>query len=150
MKAQRLVWGETLAELAATDRRIVVLDGDLATSTRADLLADAVPEAFIQVGIAEQNMVGMAFGLTTMGYRPWLSTFGVFLTHRALDPIRMMVSQTKAPVRERLARFVAHHRSVLTAAKQRPSVVDMRYPNGFALRLNASAVATATENKGKP
>lgn len=99
MKAQRLVWGETLAELAAADSRIVVLDGDLATSTRADLVADAVPDAFIQVGIAEQNMVGMAFGLTTVGYRPWLSTFGVFLTHRALDPIRVLVSQTKAPVR---------------------------------------------------
>lgn len=99
MKAQRLVWGETLAELAAADSRIVVLDGGLATSTRADLVADAVPDAFIQVGIAEQNMVGMAFGLTTVGYRPWLSTFGVFLTHRALDPIRVLVSQTKAPVR---------------------------------------------------
>ena len=58
--------------------------------------------------------------------------------------------QAKAPVRERLARFVAHYHSVLTAARQRPSVVDMRYPNGFALRLNASAVATATDNKGKP
>lgn len=99
MKPQRLVWGETLAELAATDKRILVLDGDLATSTRADLVASQVPDAFVQVGIAEQNMVGMAFGLTTLGYRPWLSTFGVFLTHRALDPIRMLVSQTKAPVR---------------------------------------------------
>ncbi len=99
MKAQRVVWGETLAKLAAVDKRVVVLDGDLATSTRADIVADTVPEAFIEVGIAEQNMVGMAFGLSTLGYRPWLSTFGVFLTHRALDQIRMLVSQTKAPVR---------------------------------------------------
>lgn len=99
MRAQRVVWGETLAELAAADERVVVLDGDLATSTRADIVADRVPDAFIQVGIAEQNMVGMAFGLSTLGYRPWLSTFGVFLTHRALDQIRMLVSQTKAPVR---------------------------------------------------
>lgn len=99
MKAQRLVWGETIAELAATDDRVVVLDGDLATSTRADIVADRVPEAFVQVGIAEQNMVGMAFGLSTLGYRPWLSTFSVFLTHRAIDQIRMLVSQTKAPVR---------------------------------------------------
>jgi transketolase len=99
MKAQRLVWGETIADLASTDKRVVVLDGDLATSTRADIVADREPEAFIQVGIAEQNMVGMAFGLSTLGYRPWLSTFGVFLTHRAIDQIRMLVSQTKAPVR---------------------------------------------------
>ncbi|GAA4194197.1 transketolase family protein [Microbacterium oryzae] len=99
MKAQRVVWGETIADLAATDDRVVVLDGDLATSTRADIVADRVPDAFVQVGIAEQNMVGMAFGLSTLGYRPWLSTFGVFLTHRAVDQIRMLVSQTKAPVR---------------------------------------------------
>lgn len=99
MKAQRQVWGETLAELARADKRVVVLDGDLATSTRADIVADQVPEAFIQIGIAEQNMVGMAFGLSTLGYRPWLSSFGVFLTHRALDQVRMLVAQTKAPVR---------------------------------------------------
>jgi len=99
VKAQRHVWGETLAELAGTDQRLVVLDGDLATSTRADIVADAHPDSFIQVGIAEQNMVGMAFGLSTLGYRPWVSSFGVFLTNRALDQVRMLVSQTKAPVR---------------------------------------------------
>ncbi|MCC2031533.1 transketolase family protein [Microbacterium allomyrinae] len=99
MKAQRVVWGETLAEIAAVDPTLVVLDGDLATSTRADIVADAQPDAFIEIGIAEQNMVGMAFGMSTLGYRPWLSTFGVFLTHRAIDQIRMLVSQTKAPVR---------------------------------------------------
>ena len=99
MKAQRVVWGETLAELAATDPRVVVLDGDLATSTRADIVADKAPGSFIEVGIAEQTMVGMAVGLSTVGYRPWLSTFGVFLTARALDQVRMLVSQTKSPVR---------------------------------------------------
>jgi transketolase len=99
VKAQRQVWGETLAELAGTDQWLVVLDGDLATSTRADIVADAHPGSFIQVGIAEQNMVGMAFGLSTLGYRPWVSSFGVFLTNRALDQVRMLVSQTKAPVR---------------------------------------------------
>jgi len=66
---------------------------------RADIVADAHPGSFIQVGIAEQNMVGMAFGLSTLGYRPWVSSFGVFLTNRALDQVRMLVSQTKAPVR---------------------------------------------------
>lgn len=99
MKAQRVVWGETLAELAGADSRVVVLDGDLATSTRADIVAERQPDSFIEVGIAEQNMVGMAVGLSTLGYRPWLSTFGVFLTARALDQVRMLVSQTKAPVR---------------------------------------------------
>lgn len=99
MKAQRKVWGEVLTELAKTDERVIVLDGDLATSTQAVMVADAVPDSFVQIGIAEANMVGVAFGLTTIGYRPWLSTFGVFLTNRALDQIRMTISQTNAPVR---------------------------------------------------
>lgn len=55
--------------------------------------------------------------------------------------------QAKTPVRERLERFVEYYPSGLAAARQRPSVVDMRYPNGFALRV---AAASATENKGKP
>ncbi|WP_104062273.1 transketolase family protein [Arthrobacter sp. 4R501] len=99
MKAQREVWGQTLVDLARTDSRVAVVDGDLATSTKADLFADAFPDRFFEIGIAEQNMVGVAFGLSTLGFRPWLSTFGVFLTHRALDPIRMLVSQTGAPVK---------------------------------------------------
>jgi len=58
--------------------------------------------------------------------------------------------QTKAPVRQRLERFVDNYPSVLTAARQRPSIVDMRYPNGFALRVNAPTAAYGIENKGKP
>lgn len=99
MKAQRAVWGETLVELAKSDPRVVVLDADLATSTQAVKVANEVPEAFLQMGIAEANMVGVAMGMSTLGYRPWLSTFGVFLTSRSLDQIRVLVSQTKVPVR---------------------------------------------------
>ncbi|QAY59648.1 transketolase family protein [Microbacterium protaetiae] len=99
MKSQRAVWGDTLTELGETDKRIVIVDGDLATSTMAVTFAKAHPERFVEAGIAEQNMVGMAFGMSTLGYRPWLSSFGVFLTNRALDQVRMLVSQTKAPVR---------------------------------------------------
>ena len=54
--------------------------------------------------------------------------------------------QQKTPVRERLERFVAYYPSVLTAAKKQPTVVDMRYPNGFSLRTSA---LLAAENKGK-
>lgn len=99
MSAQRQVWGETISRLAGEDPHVIVLDGDLATSTKADIVAAEHPEQFIEVGIAEQNMVGMAVGLSTLGYRPWLSSFGVFLTQRALDQVRMLVSQTKSPVR---------------------------------------------------
>lgn len=55
--------------------------------------------------------------------------------------------QTKVPLRKRLERFVEHYPSMVTATRQRPSVVDMRYPNGFALRV---AATSANENKGKP
>lgn len=99
MKAQRAVWGETLVKLAREDSRVVVLDADLATSTQAVNMANELPESFLEMGIAEANMVGVAMGMTTLGYRPWLSTFGVFLTSRSLDQIRVLVSQTHAPVR---------------------------------------------------
>jgi len=58
--------------------------------------------------------------------------------------------QAKAPISERLERFVAYYPTVLTAAKKRPTVVDMRYPKGFALRVNALAAAPESEGKGKP
>lgn len=98
-KEMRVQWAETLVELAKTDDRVIVLDADLAGSTRADIFADAHPEKFFEIGIAEQHLVGMAAGLATMGYRPWLSSFGLFFTQRALDQIRMLVSQTLLPVK---------------------------------------------------
>lgn len=58
--------------------------------------------------------------------------------------------QSKAPIRERLERFVEFYPAVLSAAKKRPEVVDMRYPKGFALRVNAPATAVESESKGRP
>lgn len=122
MRAQRAVWGDTLTELAATDESIVVVDGDLATSTTAVTFADAYPDRFVQAGIAEQNMIGIAFGMSTLGYRPWCATFGVFLTNRAIDQIRMLVSQTKAPVR-----LAAHYTGLLngSAGKTHQDLADL-------------------------
>jgi transketolase len=99
MKALRQVFGETLIELARANENVLALDADLATSTRADLLDDAMPERFLQMGIAEQNMVGAAAGLASLGFVPWLSSFTVFFTHRALDVVRMSVAQTHANVK---------------------------------------------------
>ncbi len=95
----RDVWARTLIELAATDPDLVVLDADLGTSTRADRFAAAYPDRFLEMGIAEQNMVGMAAGLATMGFVPWLSSFAIFFSHRAVDQIRMSVAQTHANVK---------------------------------------------------
>jgi len=99
MRAMRDAWAETLIELASSDPDIVVLDADLATSTRADAFARAHPERFLEMGIAEQDMVGVAAGLASMGFVPWLSSFAVFFTHRALDQVRMLVAQAHANVK---------------------------------------------------
>jgi transketolase len=76
-----------------------VLDGDLANSTKADKFAKAHPDRFFQMGIAEQNLIGAAAGLAAVGYVPWTSSFAVFFTHRAIDPIRMLVAQSHANVK---------------------------------------------------
>jgi transketolase len=99
MIAMRDVWGEKLVELGGSDQRTVVLDGDLANSTKADSFAKAFPDRFFQMGIAEQNLIGVAAGLAAIGYVPWTSSFTVFFTHRAIDPIRMLVAQSHANVK---------------------------------------------------
>jgi transketolase len=91
--ALREVWGRTLCSLTAAGVNTVVLDGDLANSTRADIFAECFPDRFFEMGIAEQNMAGVAAGLATLGYVPWLSSFAAFLTSRDLDQIRVVIAQ---------------------------------------------------------
>ncbi len=95
----RDVWADTLIELAKDNPDLVVMDADLATSTRADRFANAYPDRFYQMGIAEQGMVGTAVGIASMGSIPWLSSFTIFFTHRALDQVRMAMVQTHANVK---------------------------------------------------
>ncbi len=85
-------WSE-LAEVMPDHPRVVVLDGDLANSTRADLVEERVPERFIEMGIAEQNMLGVAAGLAAMGWLPYVSSLACFAVSRALDPIRVLIAQ---------------------------------------------------------
>jgi transketolase len=99
VKAMRDVFGDTLVALAATNPNLIVLDADLANSTKADKFAAAYPDRFFEMGIAEQNFVGVAVGLASLGFIPWLSSFTVFFTHRAADPMRMLVAQTQANVK---------------------------------------------------
>lgn len=91
--AMRDAWGQGLTDLAGTYAQLVVLDGDLANSTKADIFAKAYPNRFFEMGIAEQNMLGVAAGLATTGYVPWISTFAAFLAKRALDQIRVVIAQ---------------------------------------------------------
>jgi transketolase len=98
-RPQRDVWADTLIELAATNPDLLVMDADLATSTKAEKFAAAYPERFLQMGIAEQVMVGAAAGLSFTGYVPWVSSFGIFFSTRSLDQVRMSVAQTHANVK---------------------------------------------------
>jgi transketolase len=94
----REAFGDELCRLTVTDPRIVVLDGDLANSTFAHRVAECRPSQFLEMGIAEQNMVGVAAGLATVGLRPWVSSFATFLSKRALDQVKVVVAQTNLPV----------------------------------------------------
>ncbi|GAC1523079.1 MAG: transketolase family protein [Chloroflexota bacterium] len=99
VEAQRVAFGETLVELAHAHADMLVLDGDLANSTRADIFNDALPDRFLEMGIAEQNMVGVAAGLATLGFVPWVNSFAAFLTSRDLDQIRVVVAQPRLNVK---------------------------------------------------
>ena len=84
-------YGKALLRLVETDERIVVLDADVAKSTRTEWIKTAKPERFIDMGISEQEMVGTAAGLARSGMIPFATTYSVFLAGRAWDQIRTTV-----------------------------------------------------------
>lgn len=90
-KAIREVYGSVLAELAETNKDIVVLDADLSGSTKSGIFGKAYPERFFNMGIAESNMVATAAGLSTTGKIPFVNTFTVFLTTYGLISTRAQV-----------------------------------------------------------
>jgi len=92
-KALRTVLGETLVELADEDPRMLVLDGDVGNSSGAEIFENARPDRFLQMGIAEQNMLGVAAGLATVGFVPVVSAFACFAVGRAFDSIRVLIAQ---------------------------------------------------------
>ncbi|NFA59172.1 transketolase family protein [Clostridium sporogenes] len=86
--ATREAYGKTLAKLAEENSEVVVLDADLSKSTKTADFKKVCPERFINVGIAEGNMMGIAAGLATCGKIPFASTFAMFATGRAFEQIR--------------------------------------------------------------
>ena len=91
-KATRQSYGEALLELGKEDKKIVVLDADLSKATKTNIFASKFPERFLDIGIAEQDMVGTAAGLATCGKIPYISTFAMFAAGRAYDQIRNSIS----------------------------------------------------------
>ena len=97
--AQRNYYGKALAELAETNPNVVVLDADLAESTKTSEFRAVAPERFIEVGIAEQNMIGVASGLAASGKTVFASTFAVFASGRCWEQIRQAVAYPKLNVK---------------------------------------------------
>ena len=98
-KATRQSYGEALAELGKENPNIVVLDADLSTATKTNIFAKEFPERFFDMGIAEQNLVSTAAGMSTCGKIPYVSTFAVFAAGRAYDQIRNSVCYPKLNVK---------------------------------------------------
>lgn len=90
--ATRDAYGRALIELGRKYPDLVVLDADLAKSTKTADFAKVFPERFFDMGIAEQNMMGVAAGLALAGKIPCVSTFAVFATGRAFDQIRNSIA----------------------------------------------------------
>ncbi len=84
-------YGRALLKLAEEKKNLIVMDADVAKSTRTVWIREQYPEKFIDMGIAEQDMVGTAAGLALGGMLPFATTYGVFLAGRAWDQIRTTI-----------------------------------------------------------
>lgn len=92
IKAPRDVLGEILIELGEEDPSIVVLDADFNTASKVAPFLKRFPERFIQIGIAEQNMMGVAAGLSTTGLIPFACTLAAFCSRRACDQVVVSIA----------------------------------------------------------
>jgi transketolase len=150
----RAAFAETLLELGASNPAVIVFDADVATSTYTARFREAFPRRFIQSGIAEQNMVGMAAGASTLGLIPWVSTFAVFLAKRAVDQVRVSVAYAQCNVKLNGAyggiptgKAGATHQSVEDIAVMRcmPNMTVLCPSDALETRL---AVRAATDLRG--
>ncbi|KGG79550.1 transketolase [Caloranaerobacter azorensis H53214] len=99
MKSPRDVFGDALAELGAKNDNIIVLNADLASSTKTIKFQKKYPERHFNMGICEQNMMSVSAGLASEGYIPIVSTFAVFATGRAYDQIRQCIAYSNNNVK---------------------------------------------------
>ena len=99
MKPMRLVFGETLCDLAEEFRDMVVLDADVSSSTQTKPFGCKYPDRFFNFGIAEANMVGAAAGMAACGLVPVVSTFAFLITLRAGDQVRSLIAYNRLNVK---------------------------------------------------
>lgn len=93
----RTQFGDELIKLGKRDPRLVVLDADVAGGTGTAKFQEKFPDRFIQLGIAEQNLIGVAAGLAAEGWKPVIASFSAFLL-RAVDQIRISLAYSGRPV----------------------------------------------------
>ena len=94
----REAYGKTLVSVGS-DKRVVVLDADLSTSTHTSMFQKEYPDRFFNVGISENNMMGVASGLSWTGKKVFVSSFAIFATGRAYDFVRQSVCYADSDVR---------------------------------------------------
>lgn len=99
MVTLRDAFGKALLELGKQNENVVVLDADLASSTKTTYFAKEFPTRFIQCGIAEQNMVGVAAGLASCGKIPFVTSFAVFVSRRPADQVAISVAYQNLSVK---------------------------------------------------
>ena len=96
--ATREGYGKALLELGRKNKNVVAVDADLGDSTKAEYFGKEFPERFFTVGIAEQNMIGVAAGISVTGKIPYASTFAIF-SERAFELVRNVVARNKLNVK---------------------------------------------------
>ena len=99
MVAPRDGYGKALVELGEKNPNVIVLSGDLTESTRSQWFAEKFPDRFIEVGVAEQNMMGIAAGLALSGKIPFVSSYATFNPGRNWDQLRVSVAYSEANVK---------------------------------------------------
>jgi len=99
MVATRDGYGEGLVEAGKKNKDVVVLCADLTESTRSNFFAEEYPERFFEMGVAEQNMMGVAAGMALSGKVPFVSSYAVFSPGRNWDQLRVSVCYTNANVK---------------------------------------------------
>ena len=97
--ATRQSYGEALAELGKENEKIVVLDADLSKTTKTEIFAKQFPNRFFDVGIAEQNLMGVSAGFAISGFITYASSFAVFASGRTYDQIRNSIAYPKLNVK---------------------------------------------------
>lgn len=97
--ATREAYGKALVELAGINDKVVVLDADLAEATKTIIFKKAFPERFIDCGIAEGNMMGVAAGLASAGMTVFASSFAMFAAGRAFEQVRNSIAYPRLNVK---------------------------------------------------